>query len=126
MARTNQNQNPNPKTEQGATPESKATVQAGGENGSSQNPQDVGANPPAPTDGGQGATSEDTGGDSDGIAPTSELEKEFTIVNPEKANRKLRAVSGKVIEFDGKGNATVGRADAEYLLKIKGYSVKEK
>lgn len=124
MARTNQN--PNPKTEQSATPESNASVQTGGENGGNQNPQDAGANPPAPTDGGQGATPESAGGDSGGISPTAELEKEFTIVNSEKANRKLRAVSGKVIEFDGNGNATVSRADAEYLLKIEGYSVKEK
>lgn len=126
MARTNQNPNPNPKTEQSATSESNAPVQAGGENGGNQNPQDVGTNPSVPTDGGQGATPESNGGDSSGIVPTPELEKEFTIVNPEKANRKLRAVSGKVIEFDGKGNATVSRADAEYLLKIEGYSVKEK
>lgn len=53
------------------------------------------------------------------------IEKEFVVNNPAKANKKLCAITG-IIEFDKDGNATVGYADADYFSKIEGYSVKEK
>lgn len=52
--------------------------------------------------------------------------KNFVVINKEKANCKIIAASGKVIEFDNEGKATVELIDALHLKQFDCYEIKEK
>lgn len=121
MARNNQNPKP---TDQNETPTNEGEVQ-NGNNGTTVETQEQ--TETKPTDQNETPTNEgdsENGGDSASF--NKDLDKTFIVSNPNKAGKTILAASGKVIEFDENGKATVEYSDAEYLSKIDGYSVEEK
>lgn len=134
MARTNQNPvaGQNEKTDsqsqstnpQNAKPENAGSVnQEGADSERTNATPAVEANSTGSGDAEKQTASEN--GKDPKIQGNANIEKEFVVKNPAKANKKLCAITG-IVEFDGKGEATVKYADADYFSKIEGYSVKEK
>lgn len=130
MARANQNPvaaGQNEKTEsqsQNANPQNTGNAnQEGADADSASTTPAVEDNSTGSGDAGKQQSSKNSGGST--IQGGTNIEKKFVVNNHAKSNKKLCAITG-IIEFDKDGNATVGYADADYLSKIEGYSVKEK